>query len=98
MNTSGLRCIPAATRTALLASLVGLVAGCASTPPTRQADLCAVLEQHPDWYDSIPARGLRGTIPLRLLVPGLAVLPLTEEFGPETRVRPASFGAEKDTR
>ena len=28
-----------------------LVAGCASAPPTRQADLCAVFEQHPDWYD-----------------------------------------------
>ena len=98
MNTSGLRCIHAATRTALLASLVGLAAGCASTPPARQADLCAVFEQHPDWYESVPTRGLRGTIPLRLPGPGLAVLPLTEEFGPETRVQTASFGAEKDTR
>ena len=28
-----------------------LVAGCASTPPKQQADLCAVFDQHPDWYD-----------------------------------------------
>ena len=28
-----------------------LVAGCASAPPTRQADICAVFDQHPDWYD-----------------------------------------------
>ena len=28
-----------------------LVAGCASTPPARQADLCAVFDQNPDWYD-----------------------------------------------
>jgi len=40
-----------ATRTALLAGLVVLVAGCASAPPKQQADLCAVFEQYPDWYD-----------------------------------------------
>ena len=41
----------AAIRVALVAGLVALVAGCASAPPTRQANLCEVLEQHPDWYD-----------------------------------------------
>ena len=51
MSTFGLRSIPAAMRAAFLAGLAGLAAGCASTPPTRQADLCAVFEQHPDWYD-----------------------------------------------
>lgn len=27
------------------------LAGCASQPPRRQQDLCAVFEQHPEWYD-----------------------------------------------
>ena len=34
---------------ALLLALV--VAGCGSSTPDRQQDLCAVFEQHPDWYD-----------------------------------------------
>ena len=39
-------------RVAVVAGLVAFVAGCASsTPPTRQANICEVLEQHPDWYD-----------------------------------------------
>ena len=38
-------------RIALVAVMAALVVGCASTPPKRQADLCAVFEQHPDWYD-----------------------------------------------
>ena len=38
-------------RIAFAACVAVLAAGCASTPPERQADLCAVFEQHPDWYD-----------------------------------------------
>ena len=38
-------------RIALVAVMAALVVGCASTPPKQQADLCAVFEQHPDWYD-----------------------------------------------
>lgn len=30
---------------------VVLVSGCASQPPGRQNDLCAVFDQHPEWYD-----------------------------------------------
>ncbi len=51
MRTFVLRSTPAAMRAAFLVALAGLAAGCASTPPTSQADLCAVFEQHPDWYD-----------------------------------------------
>jgi hypothetical protein len=29
---------------------VFLVAGCASTPPRQQEDLCAVFDQHSEWY------------------------------------------------
>ena len=31
--------------------LAALVAGCAPSVPERQQDLCAVFQQHPDWYD-----------------------------------------------
>jgi hypothetical protein len=31
--------------------LLTIVSGCAGTPPKRQHDMCAVFEQHPDWYD-----------------------------------------------
>ncbi|MEJ2761714.1 MAG: hypothetical protein P8126_09330 [Gammaproteobacteria bacterium] len=31
--------------------IVLLLAGCASPPPRHQQDLCAVFDQHPDWYD-----------------------------------------------
>ena len=43
MKSASLAC--AALAAAMLAT------GCASTPPERQADLCAVFEQNPDWYD-----------------------------------------------
>ena len=39
------------TRIFLLAALTVLAAGCATSPPERQADLCEVFEQHPEWYD-----------------------------------------------
>lgn len=28
-----------------------LLTACASTPPAQQHDICAVFEQHPNWYD-----------------------------------------------
>ena len=45
------RRIAAATRVAFVATIVALVAGCASAPPNQPADLCEVFEQYPDWYD-----------------------------------------------
>ncbi len=37
---------------ALLAVVAAAAVGCGSpAPPTRQADICAVFEQYPDWYD-----------------------------------------------
>ena len=40
-------------RTALLVLLLAWVAGCSfsTPPPKRQADLCQVFAQYPDWYD-----------------------------------------------
>ena len=40
-----------AVRIAFAACIVMLAAGCASTPPKQQGNLCAVFEQYPDWYD-----------------------------------------------
>ena len=34
-----------------LLCVVLLLAGCASAPPKQQQNICAVFEQHPDWYD-----------------------------------------------
>ena len=50
MSMMGRSC-GAAAQIALAATLAALLTGCASAPPTRQGDLCAVFEQHPDWYD-----------------------------------------------
>ena len=41
----------AAVGTFLVVCVAMLAAGCASAPPKRQANLCEVFEQHPDWYD-----------------------------------------------
>ena len=40
-------------RTALVVLLLAWVAGCSFTtpPPNRQADICQVFAQYPDWYD-----------------------------------------------
>ncbi len=40
-------------RTALVVLLLAWVAGCsfATPPPKRQADICQVFAQYPDWYD-----------------------------------------------
>ena len=38
--------------TGLAALLLALLAaGCGTSPPERQQDLCAVFDQYPDWYD-----------------------------------------------
>ncbi|HSE01131.1 MAG TPA: hypothetical protein VLB72_10395 [Burkholderiales bacterium] len=31
---------------------VALTVGCASAPPKRQDNLCAIFDQYPDWYDA----------------------------------------------
>ena len=35
----------------LAACLALLAAGCSTTPPDNQGNLCSVFEQYPDWYD-----------------------------------------------
>lgn len=35
----------------LVTVIVGLIAGCASQPPSNQHNICSVFEQHPEWYD-----------------------------------------------
>ena len=58
-------------RRAALASaacLMLLVAGCASTPPRQQGDLCAVFGQHPDWYDYARSSESRWGTPVPVLM------------------------------
>jgi hypothetical protein len=36
----------------VVAMSVALTAGCATSPPRQQDNLCAIFDQHPDWYDA----------------------------------------------
>ncbi len=44
------------------------VAGCATQPPTRQGNICAILDQHPDWYDYAYASASRWGTPVHILM------------------------------
>lgn len=44
------------------------LAGCASTPPSRQHDLCAIFEQRPGWYDDARAAEARWGTPVHILM------------------------------
>lgn len=47
-----------------VAMSVALTAGCASSPPRHQDNLCAVFDQYPEWYDAAKAsQGKWGTPP-----------------------------------
>ena len=60
----------------LLAALIPL-AGCGTaSPPTRQADICEVFRQHPDWYDYAPLR-TPAPLPART-----ATIPHIQTLGP----------------
>ena len=39
------------TRPFVILAFTCLAASCANTPPRSQADLCAVFDQYPEWYD-----------------------------------------------
>ena len=54
--------------TVLAACLALLTAGCASTPPRGQGDLCGVFEQRPDWYDYARASERRWGTPISVLM------------------------------
>ena len=51
LSMPGFRSGRARTRNVARVIAITLVAGCASNPPKRQQDLCAVFDQHPSWYD-----------------------------------------------
>ena len=81
----------------LLAALLALlVAACAPSVPDRQQDLCAIFQQHPDWYDyakdaedewGVPAPHPHGLRPPRIELPQRCaaapqVRPLDHPVGP----------------
>jgi hypothetical protein len=36
----------------VFAMVIALMAGCASAPPKKQDNLCAIFDQYPEWYDA----------------------------------------------
>jgi len=48
--------------------LLGALAGCATTPPRQQDNLCAVFDQHPDWYEYAKASERRWGVPAQILM------------------------------
>lgn len=48
--------------------LVCIAAGCASTPPGNQHDLCSVFNQHPEWYDYAKASEENWGTPAHILM------------------------------
>ena len=45
-----------------------LIAGCAVSPPNRQGNICAVFDQHPDWYDYAKASEEKWGTPTHILM------------------------------
>jgi hypothetical protein len=52
----------------VLLLLLGLVVGCAANPPRQQHDLCAIYDQHPDWYDYARASEDKWGVPAHILM------------------------------
>ena len=52
----------------MVAAMVALLTGCASSPPREQHNLCAIFEQHPDWYDDARAAQERWGTPIHILM------------------------------
>ena len=50
------------------ALFAAVIAGCAGSPPSQQHDLCAVFEQHPDWYDYARQSQERWGTPVHVLM------------------------------
>lgn len=55
-------------RAAILATAACVLAACASSPPTQQGNLCAVFDQHPEWYDYSKASEDRWGTPPHILL------------------------------
>ena len=48
--------------------LLGGLVGCATNPPRQQHDLCAVFDQHPNWYDYAKASEDKWGVPAHILM------------------------------
>jgi hypothetical protein len=52
----------------ILVVLSQIMAACATPPPRRQQNICAVFEQHPKWYDYAKASEARWGTPAHVLI------------------------------
>jgi hypothetical protein len=52
----------------LVAFSVALTAGCASSPPRQQDDLCAIFDEYPEWYDAAKESQERWGTPPHILM------------------------------
>ena len=55
-------------RLALVAAIAVLAAGCASSPPKDQGDICEVFDQEPDWYDYARKSARKWGTPVHVLM------------------------------
>ncbi len=55
-------------RLAFALFLLGGLVGCATKPPRQQQNLCAVFEQHPNWYDYARASEGKWGVPAHILM------------------------------
>lgn len=53
---------------ALVATLALALAGCSTTPPREQHNICAVFDQYPDWYDYAHQSEQRWGTPKQILM------------------------------
>ena len=52
----------------LIFTAVCFLTACATAPPVRQHNICAVFEQHPDWYDYARESEKTWGIPIQILM------------------------------
>lgn len=55
-------------RRSILLLLTGLVSACATTPPHKQDNLCAIFDQYPQWYDYAKASEKKWGTPPHILM------------------------------
>ena len=61
-----MNCVTRRSLKLVFALVLFALAGCATTPPKQQSNLCAVFKQYPDWYDYARASQQKWGIPIQI--------------------------------